>query len=293
MTGLAVAFAEGYRGRPLGDPLALEARLAGIVAQARARWPGVTLADADFVSHLAARLPADVEPDEALAAIHASDVYLACACALGAPGAVQAFHDQVLARLPLLLAAMRLDRPALDEARQMLADHLLVARNGAPPRIAEYTGRGPLEGWLRIVGIRTVLNARRGAGKGAETLGDSQAEAQLLPGGGDPELEVIKTLHKEDFASAFRAALDELTPRERTLLGMHFLEGVPTLRLAPMYRVHRTTVARWIETAQQSLLDGTRRQLVARLQLSAEECESLIALLRSRLDVTLRTILGG
>jgi RNA polymerase sigma-70 factor (ECF subfamily) len=290
MGRLADAFVARYGGATTEDSEALERRLAGVVRHSRAQWPDVELGDEAFVGHLAARLPAGVALEEALDQVRLPDLYLACACAVGAPGAAETFDRHVLSRLHVLLSSLKLDRAALDETRQALADRLLVTRAGAPPRISEYEGRGPLEGWVRIVGLRAVFNARRGADR-LEPLGDDPA--QLLPGGGDPELEIIKTLHKEDFAAAFRAAFDELSPRERTLLGLHFLEGVPTLRLGPMYGVHRTTVARWLETAQHALLAGTRRRLIARLRLSPEECESLIHLLQSRLDVTLKTLLGG
>ena len=65
------------------------------------------------------------------------------------------------------------------------------------------------------------------------------------------------------------------------------MKGIPTVELGPMYGVHRTTVGRWIDTAQQALLEGTRRVLVARLNLSDSECASLIRALHSQLDITL------
>ena len=289
LQALATTFAESWGQAGDLDLDRLERTLSDMCAAARRRWPGVVLDDASFVAHLAARLPAG-DPIHLLGEVHGTDLFLACACARAAPGAVETFDRELLSRLPALIATLRLDRRALDEARQLVAQRLLVAREDGPPRIAEYAGRGPLEGWLRIAALRSVINARRDESR-HEHLDRSTVERRLLPTGADAELEVIKRLHKDDFVGAFRAALDELTARERALLGLHFMEGVSTVELAKVYRVHRTTVGRWLETAQQALLEGTRRNLRASLKLSDSECESLIAMLMSKFDLTLRTLL--
>ena len=42
----------------------------------------------------------------------------------------------------------------VDEVKQGLRERLLV---GPPPRIAEYSGSGPLGGWLRVVSVRLAI----------------------------------------------------------------------------------------------------------------------------------------
>lgn len=271
------------------DHGALERLLAERLASARARWPDVVLGDADFVTHLAAVAPRDGDPCTTVAALSTDELYLACACALDAPGGVATFDQRFLARLPLLLARLRLDRAGLDEARQLVGERLLSPRPDGPPRIADYTGRGSLEGWLRIAAIRAVLN-ERDKGKRHAPLDRDAAEGRLLANDAGAELALFRARHREDLAAALRIALEDLSPRDRTLLRLHFLKGVPTVELGPMYGVHRTTVARWIEAAQDALLAGTRRALMARLGLSDSECASLIRALQSQLDVTLSVL---
>lgn len=269
---------------------ALEALLAARLAQARAAWPEVALDDATFVEHLARRAPRGGDLLASLAALATSDLYLACACARGAPGAVATFHQRFLARLPVLLGGLRLDRAALDDARQLVSQRLLLPRPDDPPRIAAYSGRGSLEGWLRIAAIRAVLNEREKERVHAVLDDDAGAEGQLLPSEAGGELELFRARHREDLAVALRTALEALSDRDRTLLRLHFMKGVPTVELGPLYGVHRTTVARWLDAAQQALLEGTRRILVARLQLSDSECASLIRALHSQLDITLSAL---
>ena len=62
-------------------------------------------------------------------------------------------------------------------------------------------------------------------------------------------------------------------------------------RIGTMYAVHRTTVMRWLASAEEALLAATRANLTARLGLSSAECDSLIALVRSRLDLTFDSVL--
>ena len=51
-----------------------------------------------------------------------------------------------------------------------------------------------------------------------------------------------------------RAAL----PRDRAILRLHVVEGVSIEKIAASYGVHRVTVARWVWTAGETLLDGLR-----------------------------------
>ena len=291
MGRLAATFLATFPGENREIDLAkLESLLETICRRARERWPGVELDDETFVQHLAARVPAGDHQIGPLESVHGEDLFLACACARGVKAAHELFDRRLLSRLPALLSSMNLDRNALDEARQLVAQRLLVAAPGEEPRIADYAGRGPLEGWVRVAAIRCVLNARPAEAR-HKPVQPSAIEELLGPAVADAELEQIKRQHKEDFVAALRAAAQELSSRERALLALHYVQGVPTIELGPLYGVHRTTVGRWLDSAQQSLLDGTRRQLMARLKLSDTECDSLIALLRSRIELTLGSLL--
>ena len=69
------------------------------------------------------------------------------------------------------------------------------------------------------------------------------------------------------------------------------LDGLSIDQLAAFYRVHRATTARWIEAARQAVLDGTRKELIRRLQLSRSELDSVMRLIGSQLDVSLSRVL--
>jgi RNA polymerase sigma-70 factor (ECF subfamily) len=270
------------------DP-ALEEALAKLLSVSRTAWPALDLDDDDFVRWVAARVPHDEAASNALARLHAGDLFLACACTRAEPKALAAFEARYLARVPTYLAKMRLPETFVEEVRQALAEKLLVSSGGAPPRIAEYSGRGPLESWVRIAAIRAAISLARRR-KPQETLSDD-AVHDALPRGTDPELEILRRRSRTDFTEAFRAAFAALSPRSRNLLRLRYLDGAGVGELAVVYGVHRTTLARWLADAEQEALEETRGRLRERLHLTPTECDSLIRLARSRLEETLSGLL--
>src|SRR5207244_7224723 len=87
----------------------------------------------------------------------------------------------------------------------------------------------------------------------------------------DPELELLKRKYRADFKKAFASAVTGLTDRERTLLRLHFIEGISQQKLGPMYRVDASTVSRWITAARDKLIHATRRAMAEALRLGRSE----------------------
>jgi hypothetical protein len=102
---------------------------------------------------------------------------------------------------------------------------------------------------------------------------DPLAAQQVLPVAGDHVLD--------------RWGAGPADSRERTLLRQHYVDGLGIDRLAPLHQVHRSTCARWIESARGKALRGVRNHLRARLGLDDAELEAAIAMVRSQLDLSL------
>lgn len=265
-------------------PELVAAPLAAAVEAGRAAWPGVSLADETFVAHLAARLADAPAILSALGAVHAADLYLACACAAGDPSAIGLFDQHVLPVVGRAWAAGHRLADFADEVRQSLRIRLLVGIDG-PPRIASYTGRGPLAAWVRVAATRLALDLRRQ--KRPESGGDEDEVASLRAPGPDPELEYLKTRYATELGEALRATLDALSSRTANVLRLHYQEGMTVDAIGTMYRVSGRTVQRWLAEARRTILGETRRLLSERLGLDDSRLESLIGLVRSRLDVSI------
>jgi len=266
----------------------LEALAAGMVEAGREAWAEVKLAPEVFLAHVAQRLP-EKDPDRALASLHAADLYLACGCAQGDPGAIAAFDKKFLGRLPEVLRKIDPAGALWEEVTQRVREKLFLPRPGGPPRIADYGGRGPLLTWVRAAAVRTATDLRR-LEKDQVPLDEVEPFAAQLHSA-DPELEYIKGKHRDDFRAAFEQALESLTPQQRNVLRLYLLDGLNIAAIGQLYDTHRSTVARWIVDAREVLLTETRRILGERLRLSVPELESLMGLVRSRLDVSITTFL--
>jgi RNA polymerase sigma-70 factor (ECF subfamily) len=285
------SFLERWRGpAPTGRRLAvLEAALGDALERARASWPRVSVAPARFGAWLGARAPVNSPADEAVRLLRAEPLYLACACAQGIGEAVASFDEALLSHVPGWIAQFGLDRDGVEEAKQILREKLFVGGADGAPKIEQYGGRGSLESWLRVAAVRTALNvlaARKPTAALDEGREVSEGVLQY-----DVELDYIKARHRADFAEVFGQALSALPKRDRALLRFHYLERLTPARIGTIYRVHRTTAARWIAEAQRRLLEDTRRRLMGRLGISRAECDSLVRAVRSRLPVTLGSFL--
>jgi RNA polymerase sigma-70 factor (ECF subfamily) len=245
--------------------------------RARAAWPQVVLDRSLYERHAAGFDPAP-HPD----------LYLACACAHGDPVAIALFDAEVLAHVGEFVRRIDPTPEFRDEVKQALRARLLVGEDGQPPRISQYAGRGPLGAWVRVAAVRAALRLTRGRGDQPLPLAD---ERQLAATGLDPEAALLHARHQADYQAALRDALAALTARDRSLLRMHFVDGLTIDRIGAIYRIHRATAARWLQAAREQLVDETYRRLGERLQLSPAELESLTALVHSQLHLSLSPLL--
>jgi RNA polymerase sigma-70 factor (ECF subfamily) len=258
-------------------------------------FPEFELAAEAFVRFVAPKLPAVAgPPDRALAALHVSDLYLACACVLGDPRAHARLEQ--LCEPAVERAARRLgpEFAYKAELRQRLRERLLAPRPGGdgpplPPRVADFSGESALGTWVHVIAVREAIEIVRRRGREDPTDDDDLAR-RLEPEQG-PELAYFKQLYGAEFKAAFAEALASLEKRERALLRQHALDGLSIDRLAALYGIHRATAARRVEAARRAVFARTRESLRRRLNLSGHELDSVMRLALSRLDVSFSSLL--
>jgi RNA polymerase sigma-70 factor, ECF subfamily len=239
--------------------------------QGRAQFPDVRVPEAAFDAAVEAR---------GGASIRAAELYLCVACEAGDPAALRAFDSRYLSQLGGAISRINPSPAFADEVRQRLRERLFV---GSPPRLSTWSGVAPLEAWLRATAVRTALTLLRERGQARQEPSFEEAVQQ-----GDPELAYLRERYRTECQQAFAAALLALSSRDRTLLRLRYLDGLSIDALAPLHGIHRATAARWVAAARARLLEGTRREMQARLGGSVTDMDSLLRLVRSDLVVNLR-----
>ncbi|HEY3802967.1 MAG TPA: sigma-70 family RNA polymerase sigma factor [Kofleriaceae bacterium] len=245
----------------------------------RAAWPDVAI-DRDAFARFVEERAGEHDVRE----LHAGDLYLACACAAAEPAALAAFERAYLGQVDAFLRGVRATPELADEVRQVLRERLFLAEHR---RIVDYSGRGTLASWLRVAALRAASNLRRTAD--ARDRIEARAPASpVVPL--DPELALVRSRHAGDFERALHDAFDSLDERERNLLRLHFLDGLGIDGLAPVFGVHRATVARWLAAARERLQGAVLALLRERLAVGERELESLARLVRSDLEISLPSL---
>jgi len=264
-----MAALEGYTPTGMPGPALAEKLLA-----ARAAWPDVHVDEAELLRYGEAR---GAGPDAAW-----TDLHLACACARGDAAALRAFEVAIVPPVRAALAAMRLPPHQIDEALQNVRRDLF---SGDSPKIASYGGQGELKGFVRVAATRAALKLAR---KTKNEVLDDEAGRLEAAAIDDPELAFLKEKYRAAFRAAVERAIGDLDAKDALVLRQHFVDDLSIDRIGALHHVHRATAARWVARARDTLLERVRDRFMDEARVGESECRSVLALVQSRLDVTLR-----
>ena len=255
-----------------------------VVARARQRWPDITVTVEAFARFLEAHgMVSDASRDGG------AELYLAYACVEGDAAALAVFDASLRTNVARALRPMALDDDVRDEVMQHVRERLLVAEDDAP-RLLRYAGQGELSGLIRVMAARAAVSLLRKRKVRRPADADLDAIADVTD---DPELAVMKAAYQHAFKTAFAAAVATLDSRDRNFLRMHHLGGMTVQQVGEVYGVHRATATRWLARIRAALLAETRSRLGAELAIDAAELDSVMALIRSRLDVSVERLLAS
>jgi RNA polymerase sigma-70 factor (ECF subfamily) len=261
----------------------LAAELQQLIGRARGEVLGVELDPIAFVAYVAERVALDVQGRPRLRTLHAGDLWVAYGCVTHNAAALAALEQRYV---PELRSALRrsFDAGLAEDAELRLMDKLLYARDDK--MLASYAGRGGLASWLRAAAIRTAIDLMRARREHPTDL----STLAMIGGADDPIFAALKQRYREEFRVAFGAAAEQLTDRERALLRYRFLDGLSIDEIGVLYRVHRSTVARWIGAIREGLFEGTRAHLVDQLEVSESEIDSILRLIDSQLEFSIEAL---
>lgn len=240
--------------------------------------PGARVDAAAFAGYLQSRLP----PGDDLADVHAIDLFAAFGCVQGDAACLDWLDQHVLSRVPGFIARFDTSAAFADEVKQEVREELLVSAPDRPAGLTRYSGSGELGAYVRVVAVRAALrlvNRRK-----------TTPALRPLPSapGRDPELDYLKMRYGSEFERAFRIALASLPTHDRLLLKLHSIDGLGIDRIASIYGLHRSNAARRLARIRRNLREQTLAELQRHLGASSREVESLLALIRSQMWISLR-----
>jgi RNA polymerase sigma-70 factor (ECF subfamily) len=244
------------------------------IAEARAAWPEVDVPDAAFASYLEARAGmADA------GALHLGDLYLACACARGDATALAAFDRVFLVPVERIVRGVGGAAHLAADVAQTVRTRLLGDASGRR-RIEDYRGTGALSGWVRVIALRLAANAGRAA--------RARVDAEQVPAPSLPAIEdsVLRARYGEVFNAAFKRSFKALGAEDRLVLRLHYADGLSLDQVAATLDYSRATAGRRLLAARTLLREETLRILGEELKATRDELESVLAAIRSHLEVS-------
>jgi RNA polymerase sigma-70 factor (ECF subfamily) len=245
--------------------------LVAMFEAARRQWPKIVVEPNVFRAYVEERTPAAADRPS----LRAAELYLACACAHGDERALAVLDERYLLPASSVLGEASHTQRFVDDVRQRLRERLFVQG-----KIRQYSGRGALASWLRVVTLRVASNMRAPVGRHQE-ISDS------LPGAAaDPELALLQQRYGDAFRTALHDAIGALGSEERTILRLYYQEGLNIGAIARVLGVSRATIGRRMIAMREKLIADTYALLGARLNATAEELESLLRVVRSNLAVS-------
>ena len=187
------------------------------------------------------------------------ELVLARACAAGNERAWETFMVRYREKLyEIGLHITREDSAARDLSDSIYAElYGTVAKDGhRVSKLASYTGRGSLEGWLRTVMAQEQVNRYRKQ-KRMVSLEEETEEGQQFA---SPEVEPTTPVDPR-LEPATDEALASLPSDERFILAAYYLDHRTLAEIARMLSVHESTISRKLDKLAKSL----RKQILAGL----------------------------
>ena len=191
--------------------------------------------------------------------LRVEELALARACAAGSERAWEIFMPRYREKLYDIGSYIAKESSAARE----LADSLYADLYGTSTRegqrvskLASYTGRGSLEGWLRTVMAQEYVNRYRRGRKYVSLDEESEEGVQFAAADPEPVVTVDSRLE-----IATDEALAALPAEDRFILASYHLDGRTLAEIGRTLGVHESTISRRVE----KLAKSVRKQILAAL----------------------------
>jgi len=231
--------------------------------------------------------------------LQADDLCLIIACERGDE---KAWNDLVERFKPTVRSAARSassnEDTAEDLAQSIWAElyGLRTRKDGAPAsKLAYYSGRGSLAGWLRAVVGQLAVDTFRKQSRLVQTEADTDLDRLARDASGDgqavltgnptPEESMSNRFAQSDMQQALNCAVQELAAEDRLLVKLYYFDNLRLREAGAVLGVHEATASRRLTRIQTDLRKRVTRILIDERGWTAAETEKSFAEVAQHLDI--------
>lgn len=231
--------------------------------------------------------------------LRASELCLAIACEKGDEAAWRGFDSEYRHAMQGAARALTRDEAEAEDLIQFVFGELYGVRLDGDRRLsklAHYSGRGSLGGWLRAVVYQAFIDRKRQTSRFEQVeevaefdrLANEAAayvNGRLSVAISQPD-DIEDARLRQATEEAMTQAFAEIEPRDRLLLNYYYFDDLTLREIGSMMGVHEATISRWLAKAQREIKRKTEEILQRGYGLRRTEvAECLQIAARAELDV--------
>ncbi|HEU4834132.1 MAG TPA: sigma-70 family RNA polymerase sigma factor [Pyrinomonadaceae bacterium] len=236
--------------------------------------------------------------------MQADDLCLIIACERGDENAWSDLVERFTATVrSAARSASTTEDAAEDLAQSIWAElyGLRTRKDGTPAsKLAYYSGRGSLAGWLRAVVAQLAVDMFRKQSRLVQTEEDTDLERLARVAEGQPMVAAMATPEESisnrfaqtDMQHALNQAIQELPAEDRLLVKLYYFDNLRLREAGAVLGVHEATASRRLARIQTDLRKRVTKILVDERGWTPAETERSFAEVAQNLDTDLESILS-
>lgn len=239
--------------------------------------------------------------------IQADDLCLIIACERGDENAWTDLVERFTATVRSAARSVSANEDAAEDLAQSIWAELYglrVRKDGMPAsKLAYYSGRGSLAGWLRAVVAQLAVDTFRKQSRLVQAEEDTDldrlardtniAEGQAMHAGmPNPEESISNRFAQTDMQHALSQSVQELAAEDRLLVKLYYFDNLRLREAGVVLGVHEATASRRLTRIQTDLRKRVTRILIEERGWTQAETERSFAEVAQHLDTDLEALLS-
>ena len=239
--------------------------------------------------------------------MQADDLCLIIACERGDESAWNDLVERFTATVRSAARSASSNEDAAEDLAQSIWAELYGLRTRkdgtTASKLAYYSGRGSLAGWLRAVVAQLAVDVFRKQSRLVQTEEDTDldrlardtqvSEGQpMLAGVPNPEESMSNRFAQADMQKALNTAVEELSAEDRLLVKLYYFDNLRLREAGAVLGVHEATASRRLARIQTDLRKRVTKILVDERGWTQAETERSFAEVGQHLDTDLETLLS-